>query len=281
MPLVPQQTKIVLRPLRNRVFHGGYSPPVSAFLRDYVLQPAADGHSINLSFDLELALSSHLWRGDTAKAVAQGTSARHNHFSILGYLIDQGIPCNVQIVGGLLDDQLGTAGYFPAAIRQCIDRHPDLFRLPPETIDALGNEIVESGIHGYSHRLFDNLSETDADAEIARTVSLIRQVLGRKPRFMSFTKNNCAHTHLLKRHGLMAWRGDNNRPTAPGEIPIGLWMAKPALSAREFGRLLRRLKSETDGFALHLWSHFHEMGLDDFRRYIDVAAAGDFHFRSA
>lgn len=118
---------------------------------------------------------------------------------------------------------------------------------------------MAAGIYGYSHRLFDTLTEADTDAEIGRTIALLKQTTGRDARFMSFPKNQCAHTHLMAPHGLTRWRSATSQSSVSGEIPIGLWFAKPMVSAAELNRLLRKLRSETNGSCLHLWNHFHEL----------------------
>ena len=280
LPPALEQTKTLLRPVRNWVLHGGYSPPVSRLLGEYAPQPDADGYSVNLSFDLELSLNSPFWRGETTKALVLGTAARRNYPAVLALLIDNATEFNVQVVGGLLDRNLAAEDFFSREQRELIAQHPDLFSLPAETIDMLASDSVAAGIHGYSHRLFDTLTEPDADAEIGRTIALLKQTTGRDARFISFPKNQCAHTHLLAPHGLTRWRGATSRSSVSGEIPIGLWFAKPMVSAGDLNRLLRKLRSETNGFCLHLWNHFHERTADDFRRYIDVLLANDFRFRS-
>ena len=99
MPPALERTKTLLRPVRNWVFHGGCSPPVSRFLGEYAPQPDADGYSVNLSFDLELSLNSPFWRGETTKALVLGTAARRNYPAVLALLIDNAIEFNVQVVG--------------------------------------------------------------------------------------------------------------------------------------------------------------------------------------
>lgn len=225
-------------------------------------------YSVNISFDLEYSYNSYFWNGDYAQAVEYGKLAKDNFRSFMEYLSVKRIPCNVQIVGLLLEKEEVVRALLTDAERACFESNREYFTLSSTERSSLRSPEIELGLHGYSHRIFKDISREDAEKEIRRACALFNEHFGISPTFMSFPRNVIAHTDLLKVAGIHAWRKNTQHTVTRQEYPLGLWFSPSNLNENDLKRFLKELRQRTPGYTLHLWNHMTEMNIEIFRRLV-------------
>jgi hypothetical protein len=68
------------------------------------------------------------------------------------------------------------------------------------------SEHHDIGVHGYSHKSFDRLSEVEAEEEMKRTIAEMKK-FNISPKSFVFPRNHIAHLDLLAKHGIKCYRG--------------------------------------------------------------------------
>ena len=275
----------ILRPIKRSLLSRGYSAPAHIFLEELKVgistsfHPVDGSFLVNLSFDLELGLNSPFWERGSVEALHLGKLSKNNLLPTLSFLGEKEVPCNVQIVCGLLDYNFITSSFLSDDQRNLITKHDDLFQFSQDEHTALSGKNVEVGILGFSHRRFSTLSQKEAQKEITKSVELITDTFGRSPRFMSFPKNNIQYSRLLSAAGINAWRGNRQGVYSPGEVPVGLWFAPGNISPHDLTRILKEIRElHPQGFFLHLWGHFTEMNRNTLADMVTVIRDGGFSF---
>lgn len=263
-----------LRRAKRLLLYKGYAKPVYHFLSDIEKDREEAFHKegsyvVNLSFDLEFALHTRFWVGEYEKALTYGRIGRENLRPLTEYLFQEKVPYNVQIVAALLDRDSLAELPVNEAQRAFMERHEELFVLSDPDLELIEKGHTEIGLHGFSHRRFGEIDVSDARFELQKGVEIFKRTIRKDPLFMSFPKNDVAHTEVLLEEGIKAWRGKTQK-TDEHMIPNGLWFAPGNLDERSLGTLLKRLRKERNGYFLHLWGHFTEMELSTFRTLIGV-----------
>ncbi len=276
-----------IRYAKRQLLTGGFAKPTYRFL-EKLTQPEKSGtipvhnrYLVNLSFDFELALSTYFWEQDFENALRVGRKAQENVHRTLQILNAESLEYNVQVVGMLLDTEILSSPLFTDAHRDFIARHRELFRLSPDHLEHLAHPTVDVGIHGYSHRLFTTLTETEAREEIKMTTDLFESELHNhlpSPTFMAFPRNYAAHTHILPEYGIHSWRSATPYPYHDGRIPRGLWFAPGIINPTDLTRVLHRIQSTKKGFLLHFWNHFTEMDIETLCESISILKKSGWEF---
>lgn len=257
----------LFRYAKRTLLTDGFAKPTYKFLKrlelptDEGVVPLKGRYLVNLSFDLELAVSTYFWEQDFKNTLRVGRRAYENLEVTLDLLTAQSLEYNVQIVGMLLDPAILDSPLLTPAHRDFIENHRELFHLSPHQIQKMSHPSVDVGIHGYSHRLFTSLTEDEARKEIMTTINLFESELRDlpSPTFIAFPRNYAAHTQILPEYGIQSWRSAAPYPYHDGRIPRGLWFAPGIISPTDLKRVLHRIQNTKEGFLLHFWNHFTEM----------------------
>lgn len=249
--------------IKRRILSGSKYPPQVCHLIESASKnidsTANSKVCINLSFDLELALNGKFWRGENKKALICGEKALENLEPICLYLNKEGLQYNVQIVTGLLDYQhLLDKKYFTQQQVNIIKNNQRLFQLSENIKNLFKKTNVEIGIHGFSHRPFNELDESQAREEIEEARELVRLNFDVMPKFMSFPRNQIAYLDILKQY-------DMNHRSDQG-ISLGLWFSPFMITPKELDYVIKTSKINF----FHLWQHFIEMNLEELKEYLDV-----------
>ena len=275
----------ILRYIKRNTLTGSFSAPVYMFLDELKRQAKNQFHPtdgrflVNMSFDLECGFNTPLWERDEREALQLGGIAKHNLLSVLDFLRKENLPINVQVVGGLLDEDFASQKFCLEKQKNSITKNFSLFRLSPEERRALMDPKIEIGVHGFSHRRFSSLGREEAVFEVSESVRLVTKIFQRTPRFMSFPKNDTQHIDVLESSGIVSWRSNHQNVSLEGEVPLGLWFAPGNFTPRDLSKILPRIKSlSPQGYFLHLWGHFTEMNSESFSDYIQVFRENGFHF---
>lgn len=271
--------RLFLRDLKRKVLYNGYAEPVHKFLTHIAssdtdpFHPPKGKYLINLSFDFELSLSTYFWDHDFMRAKEYGTRAKVHYAPILKYVRAQRIPCNVQVVGMLLDSEFTSPSYMDTAHKDFFLQNREICTLSNTDIEMITDDVIELGIHGHSHRLFTNMSSAEAIHEVRTAIKVLKErctSVGHEGVFMSFPRNKVAHEEMLSPCGVYAWRTNTQTVTSPRIVPRGQWFAPGVLSVSDMRRVLVEIRNKTPSYFLHLWSHFTEMDVRLFIEYIDV-----------
>lgn len=78
----------------------------------------------------------------------------------------------------------------------------------------------DTGLHGYSHLVFDDHSPTAGQEELAAAVATAREV-GLAPSSFVYPRNAIAHTDLLANYGIEVYRGADARWYEQRSLPAG------------------------------------------------------------
>ena len=225
---------------------------------------------INLSFDLELGFNGNFYRNQFKNAIKKGAEALDNIKPICNYLEDSQIEYNVQIVGQLLTNNLSDHIFSSEQIG-VIKKHPEIFSLDHLTCQNLSNSLVELGSHGFSHRIFKDLSREEANWELDKVIDIFEKRFKKRPVFMSFPKNKLAYVDLLLEKGIPYYRSiEQFMSLDKGGMPLGMMLSSITITPRELDKILKIIKQNQQPFLLHLWSHFTEMSVEKFDQYIKV-----------
>ncbi len=282
--------KTLGRKIKRRLFSKGYAPPVYDFLCQIPEQPMIQEfgpkqgeYVVNVSFDLEYSLSTYFWQHNFIKASHVGDIALTQLTPTMECLKLSGVPSNVQVVGMLLDPKMIESTLFSEEQKIFIQKHPEYFSLHKEHISILTDEDIELGIHGYSHRLFPDLSHEEADFEVSLARRLLNQTFTKnlaEPCFMSFPRNNVAHVAVLKTNGVYAYRSNEQSMVDSFEIPRGLWFSASHLDYNTLSRILTNIKAHKESYLLHFWGHFTEMDTETLKGLIDAVHKSGWKFTS-
>lgn len=265
--------------MKRALLTDGYAEPTYRFLNqvdataDRGIHPTDGQYIVNVSFDLELSMGTYFWSNDFANARMVGERARTYLKPTMDLLTRESIAYNIQILGMLLEPRISELSIFTNAQRTCIQQYPALFHLEDEIIELMDHERIDVGIHGYSHRVFTELSQDEADAELTQAIQLFmtqKTRILRTPTFMAFPRNYFAHTHLLSEHGIESWRSNMQAPYRDGRMPRGVWFAPGILNPKDLTRVIDHIQKTQPGYLLHLWNHFTEMDTETFAHCIDV-----------
>lgn len=268
------------RRAKRRILHGGYSVPVAQLLSSP--EPTApDGRfTVNLSFDLEFSMTSAFWRENYDYALDKGLEARKHFPAIARYLTRNDLPFNLQLLMSLADKQFLNWPGLAEEQREIVQRHPHLFTLSDEDEEILSGKHMVLGIHGFSHRSFDQLTEDEAVWELKKSLEIYQEKFNTLPKFMSFPDNYVFHEHRATELGIQMWRGSKHNTVLPEEIPLGLIMTPNTLTPPEFRKILKYLRENRPGYLLHLWGHFTECDLETFKEYLDAVTSTGFGFEA-
>jgi hypothetical protein len=124
------------------------------------------------------------------------------------------------------------------------------------------------GVHGYSHKSFQGLSQKEAEEELNMTEVLINK-MGFAPKSFVFPRNKVAYLNLLRKHKYQCYRdfGDIlhdgmyiRKCNQLYDIHPGLYLSQGASYA-----LLKRILdlSISRRLPLHVWFHLWRFGLDE------------------
>lgn len=267
------------RHIKRKLLYEGFSKPVYEFLRaDY--GGYSTRHVVNFSFDLEFAVNGAFWRHDFASAESSGDKARKTLTPALEAFQKNRIPCNIQVLGALLDSEFASSPILTDDQLAWMGKRPELLRLSDREKELLKSDMIELGLHGYSHRSFNTLSLAEAKEEIKNARQLFEDEFDKSPRFLSFPNNVISHSNILCEYGLTAWRGDSHIPVRDGEVPVGIWFSEDTLTPSELAKVLLKMKTRKDGSLLHLWGHFTEMSPEKYLQYADVVSKSGFELVS-
>jgi len=265
----------ILRSIKRKVLTEGFAETVYLFLKeiekeDRVFKHPDNEFLVNLNFDLELGFGTTFWEGNIAKSLSYGKTSRKNLIPFLRYFSEEKIPANIQIAGALLDPEASNLSIFNDEQRKAMFEHRDLFKLTDDDIELLKIPSIETGLHGFSHRHFTNISDTDAEYEIKSGVTKFQKHFQRNPEFMAFPKNCVAHTDIIQKYGIKSWRADSQHPNGELEVPLGHWFSPGVLGREDLKHALKTIKEKKKGFLLQLWGHFTEMDARTFRELVGV-----------
>lgn len=90
------------------------------------------------------------------------------------------------------------------------------------TINATSSD--EIACHSFSHQLFGDpgCSEVVAQAEVKRSVSLLKQYYGIRPRVFIFPRDSVGHLDILRKEGFLAFRGPISHVVSYSETERGI-----------------------------------------------------------
>lgn len=206
-----------------------------------------------LSFDTELALG-HFDCFDPRKFSPDGQRERWAIERILDALDEFEITATWAIVGHLFHASYNTSAIYPmpnwiepgSTFEQMYtSSHPLLYG--QDVIDLLltRGDRHEIGFHGYTHKLFNVMSEADVRAEIEtwRQVSRQREII---PEVVIFPRNRTGHLEVFREYGFTCYRGEEFMP----------WMYFLPL----IGKVFRRLYYEVSPF---FTPPVYDVGIDE------------------
>ena len=186
------------------------------------------------TLDTELAWG-HYDIYDAGLFSTDGSRERRTVIRILELLDEYDITATWAIVGRLFCKDhlvckdimpLDLGGKYPQFEAMIASDHPLLYA--PDLIETL---IVrgarhEIGFHGFTHRIFTEMAESEARAEI-EAWSLVAAPYGIQPKTVVFPRNRIKHLALFSRFGFLCFRGTEKYPG---------FVASPSV----FGKGLRR-----------------------------------------
>jgi predicted deacetylase len=200
------------------------------------------------------------------KLRTRGDLVRERITDLIGLFERYDIPATWAVVGKLVKS--GNDPMFHA---------PDLF----ETL--LGSEPDhEIGLHSHGHRFYDQLSRSDAEADLKAGIDTLAD-WGCRPHSFVFPQNRVSHLDRLAAHDIRRYRTDSNqsrnilsRVTAPATfdfptkdkqpiaIPSSMFLAarRPSWYRRRYA--LRGLANAAEKLEIvHYWLHPHNVVTDD------------------
>jgi peptidoglycan/xylan/chitin deacetylase (PgdA/CDA1 family) len=126
------------------------------------------------------------------------------------------------------------------------------------------NARHEIAAHGYSHRAFTTLSESEADEELRR-ISVGMKKFGVTPKSFVFPRNKVSHLELLERYGYLTFRaeGTSFKDGMYIEKHNNLFDVHPSLFSNFYGSFFSKkiinlaVKYKTP---LHIWFHPWNLG---------------------
>lgn len=105
------------------------------------------------------------------------------------------------------------------------ERYPDLLK----ELKEAGHEIAS---HGYSHKILDGLNKEEFAAEIEKSVGLIEDAVGQKPKGFrapnfSLSKRTLWALPILKQYGFLYDSGNKIAESPLIELPVAFWGIRP------------------------------------------------------